>query len=95
MNWAVFGKDYSASRVENGLSQSQGGKQEDQLSCYCIAEVRGNGDQNLRNSSRDRQTNTRYILEGSLLWLIVELDQEVSQGKVALGITFILSRATI
>lgn len=57
VNWAVFRKIYSASRVENGLSQRQGGKQEDQLGYYCIAEPKANGDQNLRNGSRDGQTD--------------------------------------
>lgn len=38
----------------------------------------------------DQQANTRCILEAELLWLIGELDQEISRGKVVSGITFSL-----
>lgn len=79
--------------MENGLSQRrQGGKQEDQLGYYCIAEPRANGDQNLRNGSRDGQTDKyKAHFRSKVALLIGELDQEVSQGEVASGIAFILS----
>lgn len=61
MNKLVFGKVYSTSKVEKGLSGGQEWKQEDQLGCYCIAEPRDNGEQDLRSGSRDGQTDKHNL----------------------------------
>lgn len=65
------------------IKQGTGNKQEDELGHHDMVQPRDNGDQDWRSGSRDaRPANTRCILETELLWLIGELEQRISRGKV-------------